>query len=108
MEYSCCNFIKKTSIEDYILTSSKYALSKTHGHCFYSTTQLPEGLFPHNASVERPRLPAVNDEWASYRCVEAVHLTAESQERVRVLRRASVRPTREVQLTNTSHLSRLL
>ena len=53
-------------------------------------------------------IPAVNDERTSYRSVEAVHLAAEGEERVGVLRGASVRPTREVQLTDTSHLARLL
>ena len=53
-------------------------------------------------------VPAVDDERASYRSVEAVHLAAEGEERVGVLRGASVRPTREVQLTDPSHLARLL
>ena len=58
--------------------------------------------------VDHPYAPAVDDERTSYRSVEAVHLAVEGEERVGVLRGASVRPTREVQLTDTSHLARLL
>ena len=50
----------------------------------------------------------MDDERTSYRSVEAVHLAAEGEERVGVLRGASVRPTREVQLADPSHLARLL
>ena len=61
-----------------------------------------------NMLAEPTHLPAVNDEWTSYRSVEAVHLTAEGKERVGVLRGALVRPAREVKLTNTPLIARLL